>query len=54
MVLIFDYGKSGLTHFYLMVKNLKAIAQLVPVLEFEANECEKLVIFSKKFQKEIF
>ncbi|MCP4652583.1 MAG: hypothetical protein GY858_04275 [Candidatus Omnitrophica bacterium] len=43
MFLIFDYGKSGPTHFYLMVENLKAIAQLVPVLEFEANECEKLV-----------
>ncbi len=37
---IFDYGKSGPSHFYLMLENLKAITQLVPVLEFEANKCE--------------
>ncbi len=48
---IFDYGKSGPTHFYMSLENLKAIAHLVSVLEFEANECEKLVIFPEKFQK---
>ncbi len=38
-----------------MLENLKAITQLVSVLEFEANECKKLVIiFKKNFKNETF